>query len=317
MCKSFSYSIANPDDVKNRINQLKYRSDDIKSRLAPALKKLWDPERTLMGVSEDIDFGSLRQSFPQFEEVIDFYENSVIALARLNLPFEISPILLQGDPGLGKTYFASRLAMALNLPFYEISLAATSSFFGLSGGNLQWAEGTTGFIANTLANSEVANPMILIDELDKASVNATYNPMNVFYSLLESHSAKRFKDEALEFELDASKIIWIATGNYKRHIPAPIQSRMRVFEITQPSPEKMPLVIESIYHYIIQNKSYGNLLDKSLDGSVFELLVDQSPRAVKLAIEAGAFKAIRHHRGSICTTDLPTFAKEKNRVGFI
>ena len=60
---------------------------------------------------------------------------------------------------------------------------------------MQWGQGTTGFIANTLASSESANPLILIDEIDKALVNATYNPLNAFNSLLESHSAKRFKDE--------------------------------------------------------------------------------------------------------------------------
>jgi len=48
--------------------------------------------------------------------VIDFYENTIVSLARLNLPFEISPILLQGDPGLGKTFFSSELAKLLDLP---------------------------------------------------------------------------------------------------------------------------------------------------------------------------------------------------------
>ncbi len=317
MCNNFKYPIANFSDVKKRVNQLEFRSSEIQSRMAPALKNLWNPERVLQTVSERVVLSSLKQSFPQFEEVIDFYENSILALAKLNLPFETPPILLQGDPGLGKTYFASELAKCLTLPFYEISLATTTSTFGLSGANLQWAEATTGFVANTLANSEIANPMILIDELDKSLVHAQYNPMNVFYSLLESHSASRFKDEALEFELDASKIIWVATANYSNLIPSPIQSRMRVFEITQPSPEKMLLVIESIYQNIIQNKTYGKLLDQSLGGSISEILAFQSPRTIKLAIEEAAFTAIRNHRRSILTCDLPTFDKERNRVGFI
>lgn len=203
------YSIADFNSVKKRVEDLKNRSDDIKSRLGPSLKNLWNPERILRSVSGDIDFNSLRLRFPQFDEVIDFYENTILSLARLNLPFEISPILLQGDPGLGKTFFASELAKLLDLPFKEISLATATSSFALSGSNIQWAEGSPGLISETLASSPVANPMILIDEVDKAFTDARYNPLNVFYGLLEPHSSRRFRDEALDIELDASKIVWI------------------------------------------------------------------------------------------------------------
>jgi ATP-dependent Lon protease len=313
----YTHLIADLNNIKKRVDELKHRSDDIKSRIAFTLKNLWNPERTIRAVSENTDLTQLRQTFPHFSEVIDFYENSIITLARLELPFEAPPVLLQGDPGLGKTYFASEFAKLINIPFFEISLASTSSSFGLSGGNLQWSEGSTGFVANTLASSEVANPFILIDEIDKSAIESRYSPMNVFYSLLESHSAKRFKDEALEFELDASKIIWIATANYSNNIPAPIKSRMRIFEITQPSPELMPSVIKSIYRHLIETKSYGKILDNSLCDSVIELLAYQSPRAVKLVIEEAAFKAIRNQRCSINAEDLPRIVKEKNRVGFI
>lgn len=312
-----TYSIADFKNIKNRVEELKYRSDDIKSRLSIPLKKLWNPERTLRSVSPNIDFENLRLRFPQFDGVIDFYENSVITLAKLNLPFEVTPVLLQGDPGLGKTYFASELAKLLNFPFFEISMATATSSFSLSGGNLQWSEGSTGFICDTLAKSEEANPFILIDEIDKSSQESKYNPLNVFYGLLESHSAKRFRDEALEFELDASKIIWIATGNYMHNIPAPIQSRMRIFEIRQPDTISMQPVVKSIYSHVVKDKAYGKLLDAALNDDVIDNLSKQSPRSVKLAIEEGAFKAIRNHRSAILSTDLPAFKKERNRVGFI
>jgi ATP-dependent Lon protease len=268
-------------------------------------------------VPSETNFEQLRQGFPQFEEVIDFYENSIITLAKLNLPFEISPVLLQGEPGLGKTYFTSELAKLINLPFFEISLATTTSSFCLGGGGIQWAEGEPGFISKTLAESRVANPVVLIDEIDKSSQDSRFNPMSVFYGLLESHSAKRFRDEALEFNLDASKIIWIATGNYIYNIPAPIQSRMRVFTIKQPDKICMQPVVKSIYSNLINNKAYGKLLDESLGEDVIESLAIRSPRTIKLALEESAFKAIREQRSAIHIVDLPIFEKEKARVGFI
>ena len=317
MFKEQPFVIANFNNVKKRVDDLKPRSDDVKSRLGVILKKLWNTERTLRSVPSSIDFNSLRQRFPQFGEVIEFYEDAVIILDQLDKPFQVPPVLLQGDPGLGKTYFSSELAKLLNLSFYEISLSTTSSSFALSGGNIQWAEGSPGFIAKTLADSSDANPIILIDEIDKAAQEARYNPMNVFYSLLESHSAKRFCDEALEFELDASKIIWIATANYMQSIPAPIQSRMRVFQIKQPDPSLMFSVVDSIYSHVLSSNVFGPLLDETLTETVINQLVTQSPRKIKLAIEESAFKAIRNGRSTIQLADLPMIKTEAYHVGFI
>lgn len=311
------YSIADFKCIQNRVEELKNRSTDIKSRLSVPLKKLWNPERTLRPVSLNIDFENLRLRFPQFDEVIVLYENSVITLARLGLPFKVPPVLLLGDPGLGKTYFTSELAKLLNFPFFEISLATATASFSLSGGSIQWAEGSTGFICDTLAGNEVANPIILIDEIDKCSQDTRYNPLNIFYGLLESHSAKRFRDEALAFELDTSKIIWMATANDMRNIPALILSRMRIFEIRQPDSASMQPVVRSIYEHVINEKTYGKLLDTVLNDTVIDHLSKQSPRAIKLAIEEGALKAIRHHRSTIYSSDLPAVEMERSRVGFI
>lgn len=309
--------IADINDVKKRVKELESRSSDSKSRLAPILKKLWNPERHLQIVSQDTNFDNLRKNFPQFEKVIEYFENSIICSARLEVSLQIPPILLLGDPGLGKTYFVSEFAELINLPFFEISLATVTATFGLSGGNIQWAEGSTGFIANSLAESKVANPIILIDEIDKASPSRQYNPMNIFYTLLESHTAERFKDEALEFKLDASKVIWIATGNYIENIPDPILSRMRIFNIEQPDKNSMKTIVQCIYEHLIFNKPYGKLLDSVLDAAIIERLSVESPRAAKRAIEIGAFSAIRQERRYLILDDLPMLAKKRNRVGFI
>jgi ATP-dependent Lon protease len=316
MSNDLIYPIAEFKAVKKRVDDLAHRSEDVKSRMAGTLKGFWNTERVLRAVTSNTDFNELRENFPQFEEVIDFYENTIISLGRLNLPFEIPPVLLQGDPGLGKTYFASELAKLIQLPFFEISLATSTASFTLSGGSIQWAEGEPGFISKALSESKVANPIILIDEIDKSMHGSKFNSLNVFYGLLESHSAKRFRDEALDFNLDASKIIWIATANYINNIPAPIQSRMRVFSIRQPNKACMQPVVKSIYSHLVNNKAYGKLLDESLNADVIENLAMQSPRTIKIALEECAFKAIRNQRSAIHSSDLPIFNKEKNRVGF-
>ncbi len=316
MCKELSISIANVDCVKKRVKDLSRRSDDIKSRLAPTLKQLWLPERQLAVVSNLSDFHDLRARFPNFIEVIDLLESTAIGLHKLGLPYESPPIVLLGEPGLGKTLFVSEVAKLMALPFFEISLSTVSALFALTGSNIQWAEGSVGFVASSLSNSKFANPIILIDEIDKTGGGDKYNPLNAFYSLLEPHSAKHFKDEALEFEIDASRVIWIATANDKRMIPDPILSRMRVFDIHRPKENEMHMVVKSIYQNFRESKPYGNLLADTIPEDTMFMLSSMSPREARIAIDLGTLHAIGEHRTSLLPRDLPVIKKEKTRVGF-
>lgn len=311
------FYIAQPEQVRKRVNELSKRSDEIKSRLAPILKKLWHPERQMAVVTQLDFFEDLINRFPNFIEVIEIYETNAIGLARLGLPFESPPILLQGEPGLGKTLFVSELAKLMALPYFEVSMATMTASFALSGGNIQWSEGSVGFIAESLATSQYANPIILIDELDKTGHDNRYNPISPFYTLLETHSAQHFRDEALEFEIDASRVIWMATANYINQVPPPILSRMRIINIERPDEIQMINVVNSIYSSFRKNKTIGQLLDPNLHADAMDLLRFKSPREAKLAIDEGCLKAIRHNRSILLPQDLPTNKKESYHVGFI
>lgn len=312
------FEIARPEQVLKRIDDLKHRSSDIKSRLAKPLKNLWDPSRDLASIDNLNVFQELYEKFPNFSDVIEFYEINALALNKLKQPFEAIPVLLQGDPGLGKTYFASELARLLNLDFYEISMATTTASFAISGSNLQWGEGSTGFIANSLTSSKFANPMFLIDEIDKAPSSSQFNAISAFYSLLETHSAKRFKDEALEIELDTSKVIWIATSNYLNQIPQPIQSRMRIFNIEKANIDEMPSLIKSIYQNIRNSKFYSGLISETISDELINHFIEQTPRQIKLSIESGLMKAITNNRSNLVLSDLPDIKSNGGkRYGFL
>ncbi|MFZ2540133.1 MAG: AAA family ATPase [Oscillospiraceae bacterium] len=311
------FSIAQREHVVGRVRELSKRSDDIKCRIAQTLKQLWSPERPLSGINNLELFKSLRSRFPNFNEVIDILEANAIGLHKLELPFESSPILMLGDPGLGKTYFASEFSRLSTLPYYEINMATTTSSFGLSGGNLQWSEGTVGFVASALASSHVANPIFLIDEIDKAFGSNRYSPLAPFYSLLERHSAQKFKDEALEIEIDASRVIWMATANYVDYIPDPILSRMRVVNIPKPNEIQMREIICSIYANFRVDRAYGKLFDEQINDDVVDLLVHMAPREARLAIEEASLKAICDQRFTFLPKDILIKKKEKQNVGFI
>lgn len=226
--------IIDPIKVRSKVQVFRSRSDDIKARIGPILKALWYPDRSLVRVNNNLDFDSLLEIFPQFGEVIKFYKKQILISQKLDTHFRSPPVLLLGEPGLGKTLFANHLAKLLGLPSYEISMATSTAGFELSGSSLHWGEGAPGFIATLLAQSSVANPIFVVDEIDKVAGSHRYNPLNAFYILLEPHSAKSYKDEAIGIEMDASHVVWILTANDELDIKGPILSRMKVFTIKQP-----------------------------------------------------------------------------------
>jgi ATP-dependent Lon protease len=312
------FNIADPEEVRTRVSELKDQSREIRARLAPLLKKLWDPERELKIVDNLKGFAELRERFPNFSEVVDLFEANAIALSKVNQPFEAQPVLLCGEPGLGKTLFANELSRSLGLPYFEIALSTITASFALSGGSLQWENGNVGFVAKSLVDSEVGNPLFLIDELDKCTDGSKYNPISSFFSLLERHSACRFKDEALDISIDASKVVWIATANDMNNVPEAILSRMHVFDIERPDASGMRSVITSVYESLRRAKPYGVLLQQELDDGVINALTHLMPRGVRQTLEDAMLKAIMADRKFIIVDDLITGKKKgKQNVGFI
>jgi ATP-dependent Lon protease len=312
-------SIVNHAKLREYVESLEKRSADIKGRLAPTLKALWKSKskKANQVIRKEIDFEKVRVAFPHFKEVINYIQLQANVSRKFGRPFKLSPMLFLGEAGLGKTLFASQLADLLKLPYFEMSLTTVTANFALSGTSLQWGEGSPGFIIKSLAESKTANPIILLDEIDKAGGSTQYSVISVFFSLLEYHTASRFKDEAIPLELDASNVNWVATANEVSRISQPILSRMKVFQIEQPPPQEMPGVIDSIYNALLKRHSLETYLSPKLDATVLEQLFHQTPRAVTIALDEAMMKAFLDGRENILETDITKPKQEVHRAGFL
>jgi ATP-dependent Lon protease len=318
MSSDLKVVITDKEKLEKRVQELKRRDEGVKARMAPILKQLWNPERRLAMGADNAVFDDLKVRFPNFGEVIEYWRLQASISKRLGTSFQSSPVLLGGDPGLGKTFFAFEAAKALGLHYGEVNMACVTASFVLSGGSLQWSEGSIGFIAKTIADSDIANPLILLDEIDKATGGYKYDALGPFYPLLEKHTAKRFKDEALDLELDTSNVNWIMTANNVSNIPAPILSRAKLFHIEQPTREQMPLVIRNIYAGILNTEAFGHLLNERLPDETIEVFEGMAPREVKRKLNEGCSKVFLQNRTTMMPADIETKkAKTEFKIGFL
>src|ERR1700720_4283944 len=182
----------------------------------------------------------LYQTSPNFVNVVDDLRKHLALAVAGNEAVQFTPMLLLGEPGLGKTYFAKKLARALGTGFEFVSMTSLTAGWILTGASAQWNNSRPGKVAQTLIEGDYANPVVVLDEVDKAGGDSRYDPMGALYTLLERDTASHFKDEFIDVDMDASHILWIATANDESMIPEPILNRMNVYAMDRPEAPGAP-----------------------------------------------------------------------------
>ena len=227
----------------------------------------------------------LYSASPNFSQVVDDLRKFLALAVAGNEAVQFTPVLLLGEPGLGKTYFAKRLAHALATGFEFVSMSSLTAGWVLTGASAQWHNARPGKVAQTLIEGEYANPVVVLDEVDKAGGDARYDPMGALYGLLERDTAVHFKDEFIDVDMDASHILWVATANDDSAIPEPILNRMNVYEIERPDAEGSRKIALAVYREILDAHRWRFPPEPS--EAVLEKLVAIPPRDMrKLLLDA-------------------------------
>jgi ATP-dependent Lon protease len=238
----------------------------------------------------------LEKRFPLFSEVIH-YVRRALAVADLDRSAAVfSPILLVGNPGVGKSYFANELAHFLSVPISIIPANTMQSNATLSGSAAFWSNSMPGKIFRSLVYEDYANPIIILDEIEKIGTGLQYDPCASFYQIFEEKSARRFFDLCFDWlPLNASRITYVCTANSTNSIPEPILSRLKVFNISDPTPAQNAQIIHHIFREMKTELPYP-LWHMCLDDDVISSLQTRSPRTVKNLLRDAAGNAVLQGR---------------------
>ena len=241
--------------------------------------KLTSKSLKVSDVQKELDSDHFSLDKPK-ERIIEFFSVKELANLRgIQLEGSTGAILcFFGPPGVGKTSLANSIANALSRPLVRIALGGLEDVNELRGHRRTYVGAMPGRLVQGLIDAKSMDPVIVLDEVDKVGRNHRGDPTSALLEILDPEQNREYRDYYLNFNIDLSKVIFIATANDLSTIPAPLRDRMEFIEVSSYTPEEK---LEIAKQYLIPQELKKHALKKSefkiTDGAL-KLLIDEYTR---------------------------------------
>ncbi|WP_167631585.1 AAA family ATPase [Mariprofundus ferrooxydans] len=328
----YCFKLFDVDEVREKMASLPGHRDSVvrKGMLGKMLNQKGMVELRPVPRNYEVILNRLELEYPHFKEVIE-YLRQMLRMQRIKkypaLDFGAN-ILLDGPAGVGKSSFLTRLSDSLGTRFATVSCAAATNSFDLTGLSSGWGTGKHGKLHELLVTHACPNPVILLDEIEKAVEREKFGFIGALYGLLEKNNARSFRDEFIDIGVDASRINWFATSNHADRLDSAIRDRFEVLTVRLPNETELQSIVPKLYKGVLVERDLGGVFSPRLSKKVTEQVIaieSGSIRRVKSVLERAISNAcLRAGYGckiSLQTADIPARKQNTdvsgNPMGFI
>merc|ERR1719159_879274 len=157
-------------------------------------------------------------------------EHMAVSFLRTSVQGKI--MCLVGPPGVGKTSIGKSVARALDRQFFRFSVGGLHDVSEIRGHRRTYVGAMPGKLIQALKITQVSNPVILIDEVDKLGRDFRGDPSSALLEVLDPSQNEGFRDLYLDAPVDLSKVLFVCTANVTDTIPGPLLDRMEVIRLS-------------------------------------------------------------------------------------